>query len=87
MAQSRVEEVRDRALIFVLKSLGEKTFSLMNNYLMNQHGIFLHEGHYSLEKLRHALDDLVGEKSAQVLFELAFVKMDELSSSNDVLAV
>ena len=66
----------------VLKSLGSQTYILLDNYLMNVHGIFLsYEGSYSLENLRHALEALIGEEATRSIIELAYAKMDELAES------
>ena len=82
MSLSNPDEIRTLAVTSVLKSLGDRTYVLLDNYLMNVHGIFLSsQGSYSMEELRKALDAFIGEKSTRIILELAYVKICELSVS------
>jgi len=83
MALSNPQQIRALAVTSVLKSLGERTYILLDNYLMNVHGIFLsYQGSYSMDVLRQALEGFIGEKSTAVIMELTYIKMEELAEAS-----
>ena len=84
------ELIKIAAVKKVLKSLGEGTYSLINQYVMNVYGISFDviegNGSYSLEQLREALDNLLGEQSTKIILECVYLQLDEFSDAMNILS-
>jgi len=69
----------------VLASLGGDASALIGQYLLNVHGISLNviegQGSYSLEQLREALYNLLGEQATKIILESVYLQADEFSEA------
>ena len=74
------EKLRNAAVSTILKSLGEGTFEIIEQYLTNVYGMSVQEASkslYSFEQLTEALNNLLGEKSAEMIFQQIILELDE----------
>ena len=73
------------AAVKVVEGLGPEVYSLIQQYLMRVYGVSLRTvegpGSYSLEQLRGALDNLLGDRAGAVIMEEVFIQLDEYSEA------
>jgi len=74
------EILRSTVVESVLKNLGDGSFEIIEQYLTNVYGLTAKEASkspYLFEQLMDALTNLLGQKSAEIIFENIVLELDQ----------